>query len=133
MRGMWKVLGSDVSSFCASYVDAMMIFSKILEENLRHINLIFNKLTTAGFTINALKCKFCKPQMNFRGHIIGPDVISAAPQRITVILSYPAPRNEKQLQQFLGTCGFHNKFVIHYADLVAPMSLFERGTNLCIH
>ena len=44
-----------------------MIFSKTFEEHLRHINLIFNKLTTAGFKINALKCKFCQPQMNFLG------------------------------------------------------------------
>jgi hypothetical protein len=62
VRGLRKVLGSDVSSFCAWYVDDIVIFSKTFEEHLRHINLIFNKLTTAGFTINALECKFC----NFR-------------------------------------------------------------------
>ena len=99
-----------------------VIFSKTFDEHLRHINLIFNKLTTAGFTINALKCKFCQPQMNFLGHIIGPEAISADPQRIAAILSYPAPRNQKQLRQFLGTCGFHHKFVINYADFVAPLS-----------
>ena len=56
VRGLRKVLGSDVSSFCACYVDDVVIFCKTSEEHLRHINLIFNKLTTAGFTINALKC-----------------------------------------------------------------------------
>jgi hypothetical protein len=50
------VLGSDVSSFCACYVDDIVIFSKIFEEHLGHMNLIFNKLTTAGFTVNTLKC-----------------------------------------------------------------------------
>jgi len=41
----------------------MATFAKTFEEHLRHINLTFKKLTTAGFTINALKCKFCQPQM----------------------------------------------------------------------
>jgi hypothetical protein len=88
-----KVLGSDVSSFCACCVGDILIFSKTFEEHLRHINLIFKKLTTAGFTINGLKCKFCQPQMNFLERVTGPEVISADPQRIAAILSYPAPRN----------------------------------------
>jgi hypothetical protein len=65
VRGLRKVLGSDVSSFYACYVDEMVIFSKIFEEHLRQINLIFKKLTAAGFTINALKCKFRQYQMIF--------------------------------------------------------------------
>jgi len=99
-----------------------VIFSKTSEEHLRHINLIFNKVTTAGFTINALKCKYCQPQMNFLGNVIWVEAISADPQRITAVLRSPAPRNKKQLRQFLGTWGFHNKFVINYADFVAPLS-----------
>ena len=111
-----------MSSFCACYVDDTVVISKIFEEHLRHIDLIFNKLTTAGLTINSLKCKFCQPQMNFLDHVIGPEAISADPQRIAAILSYPAPRNQKELRQFLGTCGILHKFVINYPDFVAPLS-----------
>jgi hypothetical protein len=73
VRGLRKVLESDVSSFYACYVDDIVIFSKTFEEHLGHMNLIFNNLTTAGFTINALKFNFYQPQMNFVGHVIGPE------------------------------------------------------------
>jgi hypothetical protein len=86
-----------------------MIFSKTFEEHLRNIKFIFKKVTTAGFTINALKCKSCKPQMNFLGRVVGPEAVSADQQRIAATLSYPAPRNQKHLRQFAGTCGFHHK------------------------
>jgi hypothetical protein len=56
VRGLKKVLEGDVSSFCACYLDDIVIYSKIFEEHLGHMNLIFSKPTTAGFTINALKC-----------------------------------------------------------------------------
>ena len=56
-------------------VGDIVIFSKTFEEHLRHSNVILNKVTTAGFAINALKCKFCQPQMNFFGHVIGPEAI----------------------------------------------------------
>jgi hypothetical protein len=91
VRGLNKVLVGEVSEFCACYVDDIVIFSKTFEKHLRHINMIFSKLTTAGFTINALKCKFCQPR-----HVIEPDAISADPQRIAAILSYPAPKNRKK-------------------------------------
>jgi len=123
VQGLRKVLGSDVSSFCACYVDDIVIFSKTFEEHLRHIILISNMLITAGFTINALKCKFCQPQMNFLGHVTGPEAITTDSQMIAaILLSYPAPRNQKQLRQFLGTCRFYHKFVINYAYFVAPLS-----------
>jgi hypothetical protein len=68
--------------------------------------------------------------MTFLGYIIGPDAISAAPRRIAAILSYPAPRNQKQLRQFLGTCGFHHKFVVNYAAFAAPFSpLLKKGVK----
>ena len=94
------MLGSDVSSFCACYVDDIVIFSKIFEENLGHTNLIFNNLTTAGFTVNTLKCKFCQPQINFLGHVVGPEAISADLQRISAKLSSPPPRNRNRLDSF---------------------------------
>jgi hypothetical protein len=111
-------------------VDDIVIFSKTFEEHLRHIGLIVKKLTTAGFTINALKCRFCQPQMNFLGQVIGAEAISADPQRITAMLSYPAPRNQKQMRKFLGICGFHRKFVINYADFVATLSpMLKKGVK----
>jgi hypothetical protein len=55
--GLRKVLGNDVSAFCACYVDDIVIFSKTFEEHLRHINTIFSKLTTARFTINVYLLK----------------------------------------------------------------------------
>jgi hypothetical protein len=100
-----------MSSFCACYEDDIVIFSHVLEEHLRQINLIFKRLSAAGFTINALKCKICQPQMNFLVHVVEPGTISADPQRMAPILSYLAPRNEKELRQFLGIWGFQYKFL----------------------
>jgi len=100
IQGLRNVLGSDVSSFCACYVDDIVILSKIFEEYLGHTNLIFNNLTTARFTVNTLKCKFCQPQINFLGHVEGPEAISAYLQRISAKLSSPSPRNRNRLDSF---------------------------------
>jgi hypothetical protein len=46
------------------------------------------------------------------------------------IWKYSAPKNAKQLQQFLGTCNFHSRFIIGYANYVAPLlPLLKEGTK----
>jgi hypothetical protein len=43
-------------------------------------------------------------------------------------LNYPSPRNQKQLRQFLGTCNFHNRFIVKYSEYVAPLlPLLKKG------
>jgi hypothetical protein len=49
----------------------------------------FHKSTAAGFTINASKCNFCKPEIKFLGHITCDKTVKADPQRIVTILRYP--------------------------------------------
>jgi hypothetical protein len=95
---------------------------------VKHLRTVFEKLTSAGFTINASKCNFCRPQITFLGHVIGSGGVTPDPKRIEAILNYPRPRNPKQLKQFLGVCNFHHRFIINYASYVAPLlPLLKQG------
>jgi hypothetical protein len=56
--------------------------------------------------------------------------VKVDPERIAAILNYPAPRNQKQIRQFLGTCNYHHRFIINYSDYVAPLlGLLKKGTK----
>jgi hypothetical protein len=49
---------------------------------------------------------------------------------VEAILKHPAPKNAKQLRQFLGTCNFHSRFIVGYANYVAPLlSLLKHGVK----
>jgi hypothetical protein len=121
IRALQTVLGPDTNEYAVHYVDDLVVFSKKFEEHLRHLDLVFSKLTTAGFTMNLEKCNFCKPEIKFLSHIISRDSLRPDPQRIESVLSYPAPRNQKQLKKFLGVCNFHQRFIVNYAECVAPL------------
>ena len=77
-----------------------------------------HKLTTAGFSINAAKCLFCKPETKFRGHIIPDKTVRPDKERTEAILRYQAPKNQRQLRKFLGVCNFHQQFIVNYASYV---------------
>ena len=91
---------------------------------------MLGKLTTAGFTIKIDKCDFFKQEIEFLGYVVSDKQVKVDPERIAAILNYPAPRNQKQLRQFLGTCNYHHRFIINYADYVASLlGLHKKGTK----
>jgi hypothetical protein len=68
--------------------------------------------------------------VKFLGHRIDRTGVSADPERVEAILRYPAPRNCKQLRQFMGICNFHSHFIVGYANYTAPLySLLKQGTK----
>jgi len=84
----------------------------------------------AVFTINIDKCDFCKHEIKFLGHVVSDKQVKVYPERIAAILNYPVPRTQKQLRQFLGTCNYHHRFIINYADYVALLlGLLKKGTK----
>jgi hypothetical protein len=106
------------------------VYSNESEEHVKHLGDVLGKLTTTCFTIKIDKCNFCKQEILFLGHVTSNRQVKVGPQRIAAILNYPAPRNQKQLRQFLGTCKYHHRFIINYANYVAPLlELLKKGTK----
>jgi hypothetical protein len=122
IRAIKLALGGNTLSNVVFYVDDILIYSKTFDEHMKHIDAVLGKLTKAGFTINAKKCRFCREEVKFLGHRIDRTGVSADPDRVAAILNYPEPRNSKQLRQFLGTCNFHSRFIVGYANYVAPLT-----------
>jgi hypothetical protein len=67
-------------------------------------------------------------EVSFLGHVISNGGVAPDQRRIKVILSYPAPKNQRQLRQFLGVCNYHHRFIVNYASFVAPLlQLLKKG------
>jgi hypothetical protein len=122
VRALQLTLGSDTYDYALAYVDDI-VYSPTFELHLKHLDTVLIRLNRAGFTVNAGKCNFHKIEISFLGHVIRQGVVSPDPRRIEAILNYPAPRNQRQFRLFLGTANYHHRFVVNYADYVAPLLL----------
>ena len=91
IRALAMVLGDSLEDNVMTYEDDVVVHSVCFEDHLRHLDTILRKLTTAGFTINANKCSFCKPQITFLGHVISSEALLLDVDRVRAILSYPPP------------------------------------------
>jgi hypothetical protein len=121
IRALDIVLGDGLDDNIVTYVNDVVVHSVSFEDHLRHLDTVLEKLATAWFTINAVKCSFCKPQIKFLGHVISSEALLPDVDRIKAILIYPPPRNQKQLGRFQGICNFHQLFIPNYAHFVSPL------------
>jgi hypothetical protein len=97
IRALQKVLGDEKNVI--TYVDDIVIHSPGFDDHLATLDSVLHKLF-AGFTINANKCHFCRPEIKFLGYIICDRTLRPDPRRIEAIHSYPPPKNQKQFRKF---------------------------------
>ena len=57
---------------CLVYIDDIVIYSKTVEDHLRHVDEIFTALGEAGVTLKISKCRFFSDTVEYLGHIIKP-------------------------------------------------------------
>ena len=104
----------------------LIIFSKDEEEHLEHLRIIFQCLKEAGLKLKRSKCDFIKRHIQYLGHLISQDRIQPLPEKLESIRDMPAPRNPKEIKQFLGLAGYYPKFVPRFSDLSRPLTQLTR-------
>ena len=61
--------------------------------------------------------------MPFFGHVLTKDGLQPDESKVKLILDWPIPKNQKELQQFMGSVNYLSKFLAFLSDLRAPLQL----------
>ena len=104
-------------NFVMAYLDDIMIYSRSEKEHLEHLEEIFTRLKAAGLKLKLEKCCFFKKHIQYLGHLISADGMQPLPEKLESTAKMPAPRNPKEVKQFLGQVGYYRKFVPRFADI----------------
>ena len=69
-RVMQNVLRKHLWNPCMVYIDDIIIYNKMLEEHMEHVQSVLQTLADAKFDAKISKCKFLASKIDFLGHII---------------------------------------------------------------
>lgn len=125
-RMMDQVLQEVNEKFAVVYMDDILVFSRTFKDHLEHLQKVFDLLEEAGLRMGKDKCKFCRQQIPFLGHIITPDGIKPNEPLIEKVLRFPEPTKPKEVREFLGLSGYYRQFIKGYADKAAPLTQLTR-------
>ena len=65
---------------------------------------------------------FLEKHIQYLRHLISTEGIQPLPEKLESIAKIPAPRNPKEVKQFLGLGGYYRKFVPRFADISRVLS-----------
>ena len=109
-------------NFAMGYLDNIIIYSRSEKEHLEHLEEIFTRLKAAGLKLKLEKCCFFKKHIQYLEHLISAEGIQPLPEKLESIAKMPAPKNPKEVKQFLGLVGYYRKFVPRFADILRVLT-----------
>ncbi|RYA37908.1 reverse transcriptase family protein, partial [Enterobacter cloacae complex sp. GF14B] len=101
--------------FLEIYMDDLCVHSLLREEHIDHLQKVFEKCRTYRICLNPEKSIFMVRQDRILGHIVSRNGITIDLDKIKVIVDFPRPTNAKQVQSFMGHCGYYRRFIYMYA------------------
>ena len=93
-------------NFAMGYLDDIIIYSRSEKEHLEHLEEIFTRLKKIGLKLKLEKCCLFKKHIQYLGHLISADGIQPLPEKLESIAKMPAPKNPKEVKQFLRLVGY---------------------------
>ena len=109
------------------YLDDIIVMAQTPEEHNRILEEVLRRIHAAGLKLKPSKCHFMKKRIAYLGHIVSENSIECDTRLTEPVQSWPVPRNQKELMQYLGFTGFYRKFIKDYASIARPLTQLLGG------
>ena len=119
---------SALGSYCALFVDDILLYSKTLEDHVRHLRQLCKTLRQHHLFLNPDKCHVCQVEVNYLGNLVGREGVRPQPDRTQALEEWPEPQNVTELKSFLGLLGFCRRYIPDLAQIAVPLNrLLKKG------
>jgi len=65
-------------------------------------------------------------KIEFLGVIIGSNGIEMEKEKMDRMLSWPEPKNTKDIRKFLGLINYYRRFIKNFAQVARPMNMLTK-------
>ena len=114
----------------STYVDDVYVYtSGSIEEHLAALKRIFQRCRETKIYFKLSKSSICGPEIPCLGDFIGRNGIRIDPDKVSIIKNWPLPHSASELQQFLGTTVYVQRFCKGFARMAGPLFGKLKGTK----
>ena len=131
------VLFNCLHKLCQTYLNDILIYSKILKEHKTYVKEVLNKLREVDLQINIDKCKFKIQKILFLELLIFINDLRMNFWKVNVIWSWKVSRSLTHVQIFIDFCNFYRWFIKNFSKIIQLMikliqkNHFFEWTKIC--
>ncbi|XP_074305313.1 uncharacterized protein LOC141640409 [Silene latifolia] len=122
MRLMNEVLKPFLGRFVVVYLDDILVYSKTVEDHVRHLKEVFEVLRAQKLYGKKEKCAFLVDSVVFLGNIVSKEGVSVDPAKIEAIKTWPTPNTVSEVRSFHGLASFYRRFIRDFSSIVSPIT-----------
>lgn len=123
-----KVLAGLIDECVKVYMDDIIIFSESMEDHIRHLHLVLERLRAHNLWVSVEKCRFAVPELEYLGHKVTADATYPLDRHSTKVQGFTVPKTVKQLRSFIGTASWLREYIPNFAELISPLTdLTKKG------
>lgn len=103
------------------YIDDILVTGASVEEHLKNLDTVLDRLEKAGLCLNQSKCSFLQPRIQYLGHVIDEKGLHPTDEKVAALREAPTPKNSTELRSFLGIVNYYGKFLPNLATKLKPL------------
>lgn len=108
--------------FILVFFDDILVYSSTTELRLQHLKLALDVLRKHQLFLKKSKCQLFSNNIEYLGHIISLEGVSADPSKTKAMNEWPTPKSLKGLRDFLGLTGYYRRFIKGYGTIARPLT-----------
>jgi len=109
----------------AVFVDDVLVGIET-EEGHDEIVEVLKRLKENDLYVKLEKCVWKVRKVGFLGVVIGPNGIEIEKEKVDGVLSWPTPKNIKDVRKFLGLANYYRRFIKDFTKVARPMNMLTR-------
>jgi len=110
----------------AAFVDNVLVGTETEEGHDKIVEKVLRRLEENGLYIKPEKCIWKVRKIGFLDVVIGPGRIEMEKEKVNGVLSWPKPKNVKDVRKFLGLANYYRRFIKDFAQVARPMNMLTR-------
>jgi len=105
------------------FVNDVLVETETEEEHDEIVKEILKRLEENDLYIKLEKYVW---KIGFLGVVIGPNRIEMEKKKVDGVLSWPKPKNVKDIRKFLGLANYYRRFIKDFTRVARPMNILTR-------
>jgi len=109
-----------------AFVDDVLVETEIEEEHNEIVEEVLRRLEENNLYIKPEKCMWKVRKIGFLGVVIGPNGIEIEKKKVDGVLSWPKPKNVKDVRKFLGLANYYRRFIKDFTQVARLINVLTR-------